>query len=233
MWISHTVCDPDRILAVSTGFVLRSMSLSVSQALCFFGNYEIFVFLVCQWISLRWSLHHLLCLSCSESATLDLVAVLGRVEVLHHLLVLLRHEGLSKPENGNPIRKLSRWKKIDTGDSCGSLLSSKLGGNVVRGSGGRPMGWCRPFINTVRRKTIVIHSDWTRNLIGWSWVLTFNTERVQEEENKTEINRQGVVALSEVGKKCRRRWKEFGSIASFSKRGWLQCKNNCYYNYAK
>ena len=187
------------------------MSLSVSQALCFFGNYEIFVFLVCQWISLRWSLHHLLCLSCSESATLDLVAVLGRVEVLHHLLVLLRHEWLSKPENGNPIRKLirklSRWKKIDTGDSCGSLLSSKLGGNVVRGSGGRPMGWCRPFINTVRRKTIVIHSDWTRNLIAWSWVLTFNTERVQEEENKTEINRQGVVALSEVGKKCRRRWK--------------------------
>ena len=144
MWISHTVCDPDRILAVSTGFVLRSMSLSVSQALCFFGNYEIFVFLVCQWISLRWSLHHLLCLSCSESATLDLVAVLGRVEVLHHLLVLLRHEWLSKPESGNPIRKLirklSRWKKIDTGDSCGSLLSSKLGGNVVRGSGGRPMG---------------------------------------------------------------------------------------------
>ena len=147
------------ILAVSTGFVLRSMSLSVAQALCFFGNYEIFVFLVCQWISLRWSLHHLLCLSCSESATLDLVAVLGRVEVLHHLLVLLRHEWLSKPENGNPIRKLSRWKKIDTGDSCGSLLSSKLGGNVVRGSGGRPMGWCRSFINTVRRKMIVIHSD--------------------------------------------------------------------------
>ena len=82
--------------------------------------------------------------SLEEVAALDLVAVLGRVEVLHHLLVLLRHEGLSKPENGNPIRKLirklSRWKKIDTGDSCGSLLSSKLGGNVVRGSGGRPMG---------------------------------------------------------------------------------------------
>ena len=57
-----------------------------------------------------------------------------------------------------------------------------------------------------KQKTIAIHSDWTQNLIAWSWALTFNTGRLQEEENKTEINRQGV-ALSEVSKKCRRRWK--------------------------
>ena len=103
-----------------------------------FGNYEIFVFLVCQWISLRWSLHRLLCFSvCSEeAATLDLVAVLGRVEVLHHLLVLLWHKWLSHPANRNRIRK-KQILRVDTNEwkrrGCGT--GAKLGGNVFRGSG--------------------------------------------------------------------------------------------------
>ena len=46
-------------------------------------------------------MHGLLAVStrrgCSESATLDFVAVLGGVEVLHHLLVFLGDVGLGEP----------------------------------------------------------------------------------------------------------------------------------------
>ena len=116
------------------------------------------MFLVCQWISLRWSLHRLLCLSCSESATLDLVAVLGRVEVLHHLLVLLWHEWLSHPENRNGFRE--QILKVDTDDweRWGSGMSAKLGGKCRHG---KWEGQCTRMMPVLRLKlkTITIQTE--------------------------------------------------------------------------